>query len=535
MGRIFVLTRESPWGLAMIRRAFHIIARGRRPMLCVAAAAIAALAPSRAAPAPQVTSLAVEWIRQQVASNPDDPHLHRALARGLSQAGDDAGAAAEWKRIAARWPEIRDDVFVELGRACHAAGDDACAQAAFEQAASRDPASGLVQLWLGLSLRRLGRSEEADRAFTRAAELAPALQQETLLLRGTEHLAQGDSEAGERLLQQAIELDPTTETARRAQLLLPQRAPLAGESRFSLFGHVGTEYDSNLTLDSGLDLGRGTDDRDDVRGVFGAGGVVRPWQSEHGSLALGYRIDGSAHVDRLDYDLQSHLVFGSLLWSVNDRATLRLDGLFSHQRLGDARYLQTRTVRPNLFIGFGETIGVSRLYADLERRSDYEEPTLSSLDQDGLSIGGGFEHTTPLPGWNGGSVTLGGRYARFASGADRDVFRFGPAYDDTRWDAEASLALPLHFDVSLVASASFGFEHYRHANVIDFLTDDGIGDARPERRHDVVAEYAIGLSRPLREHFFLDLGYRFTKRSSNVDLYAYDRHVVGLTLRFAMN
>jgi tetratricopeptide (TPR) repeat protein len=517
----------------MTRRTDDTIGGVRRLLLCLLAAVALFLTVPAASAAP--VSLAVEWLRQQVDANPDDPHLHRALARGLSRAGDDAGAAAEWKAIAARWPAIRDDVFVELGRACHAAGDDVCACAAFEQAASRDPASGSIQLWLGLSLRRLGRSDEADLAFARAAELAPALRQEALLLRGTEHLSKGDSQTGERLLQQAIELDPTTETARRAQLLLPRRAALAGEDRFSLFGHVGTEFDSNLTLDSGLDLGRGTDDRDDVRGIFGAGGVVRPWQGERGSLALGYRFDGSAHVDRLDYDLQSHLLFGSLVWSVHDRATLRLDGLFSHQRLGNARYLQTRTVRPNLFVGFGETIGVSRLYADLERRSDFEEPTLSSLDQDGLSVGGGIEHTTPLPGWSGASVTIGGRYARFTSGADRDLFRFGPAYDNTRWDAEASLALPLHFDTSLVASASFGFEHYRHANVIDFLTDDGIGDARAERRHDVVAEYAIGLSRPLREHFFLDLGYRFTKRSSNVDLYAYDRHVVGLTLRFAMN
>lgn len=497
--------------------------------------ALAAVAPCVAvAPAHAgVISMAVEWLRQQVEENPDDPHLHRALARGLSNVGDTAGAAAEWGIIASRWPASRQDVYFELGRACYAAGDDAGAVSAFEQAAARDPTSGPIQLWLGLALRRVARRAEADTALARAAERSPELRQEALLLRGVDRLERGDASGGERLLSEAIELDPTTETARRARLLLPRRATLSSERSFSLFGHVGSEFDSNVTLDSGLDLSRGTADRDDLRAVFGAGGVWRPWQGERGSFALGYRYDGSAHTDRLDYDLQGHLGFGSLLWAVNDRVALRLDGLFSHLRLGDARYLQTRTIRPSVFVGLGDTLGVSRLYADAERRSDFEEPTLASLDQDGFAWSAGLEHTVPFPGWSGGTVTLGGRFSRFDASAGVDLFGFEAAYDNDRWDAGVVVTLPLRFETALVASASVGFERYANANVIDFLTDDGIGDATASRRRDVVAEYALTLSRPLLENLHLDVSYRLTDRASNVDLYAYDRHVMGVVLRFA--
>ena len=130
-------------------------------------------------------------------------------------------------------------------------------------------------------------------------------------------------------------------------------------------------------------------------------------------------------------------------------------------------------------------------------------------------------------------MTFGGRFSRFDASAGRDLFGFGAAYDNDRWDAGIVVALPLGFETSLVASASFGFEHYQHANVIDFLTDDGVGDATANRRRDVVAEYALTLSRPLREHLYLDLSYRVTDRKSNVDLYSYDRQVVGVMLRFA--
>jgi hypothetical protein len=75
---------------------------------------------------------------------------------------------------------------------------------------------------------------------------------------------------------------------------------------------------------------------------------------------------------------------------------------------------------------------------------------------------------------------------------------------------------------------SLAYEHYDHANVIDFLTDDGRGDLNPDSRRDLVTDVAISLVRPISRRMDVELGWRFTHRESNVDLYGYDRHVVGL-------
>ena len=500
---------------------------GKTLVVALAAAALALL--SHAAAADDTAS--VSRLRALAAEHPDDPDLQWALARAES-ATDPAAGADRVEAYVARWPDRRDDAWLELGKLRAAAGQDERALAAFDRAAAQAPDSGVVQLHRGLALRRLGRLDEANQALARAAELEPALRQESLLLRGADELAAGRRDAGVALLDAAISVDPSSEGARRARILLP-RDRTATPSRIGLFAQSGVEYDSNVTLDNKLHLQTATHDPDDVAGIWSAGGTFRVLGNERASFTLGYRYDGSAYTELTDYNVQGHLGVASVAWRALDRVTLRLDGTFSHLRLGDARYAESRALRPAVFFALGEQAGVSSVYGQWERVSYFDEPTLSSLDQDGRWLALGVEHTLPLPGLPGALATFGGRFANLDTGASRDLLGFESAYDQNVWTGSVALSVPLFWRTTLGVAGSLSLERYDNPNVVDFLTgDNGFLDPTPERRRDRVWQYGATLSRPLYRRIWVDLQWRATNRISNVPLYAYDRNVVALMFRF---
>jgi tetratricopeptide (TPR) repeat protein len=462
-------------------------------------------------------------------ASPDDPDLAWAVATTAVAAGE-TDAPERLAAFIARWPSLRPDAQIVLGQALAARGRDAEALRAFDRAVLASPKSGPAWLHRGLTLRRLGRLEEAEAAFARAAELAPELAAETLLLRGLDRRARGEQDASETLLRAAIDVDPSGEAARRARLVLGESTLGAPEPWLSLLAEGGLEWDSNVTLDGRLQL-PDREDPQDVRSVFASGFAIRPIRGERVGMSLGYRYDGSIHSDLHDYDLGNHLAFGSFLVRPHPRVTLRLDGLFDHARLGDARYGETRTVRPNVYLGFGEELGVLRLYGDLEERSYYDEPALDSFDRDGRAYGFGLEHSVVVPGWREAVFTFGGRYSKFDARAGDDILGFDGAYDNRRWEGLLRLEAPLFWKIRATSSVVLGRERYDNPNIVDALTHDGVGTVYPVRRHDWVTQASLSFVRPVTDYAAIELGWRGTFRDSNVDLYAYDEHVVGLRLR----
>lgn len=464
---------------------------------------------------------------QAAAAHPDDPDLAWADAMAHLQAGD-ASAADRFLTFQARWPGLRPDGDLELGKALALAGRDAEALAAFDRALAFDPNSAPAELHRGLVLRRLGRTDEADQALQRAAALAPELAPETLLLRGISRIEIGEREEATRLLQSAIDLDPSGEAARRARELLPSETGSPPLSRWvSLMARTGIEYDSNVTLDSGLPIaGTGTN-KADGSSVFGAGLVLRPLRTERFDLSLGYRFDGSLHLNLGDYDLLNHLAYLSMLYRATNRIALRFDGVYDRSMLGGGNYGESTLARQNMFVSFGER-GVTRIYADVAHQSYFEKPTLSSLDRDGNEYGLGVEHSFVVPGWRSTLLTVGTRVSRFDSEAQQDLIGFDGAYDDMRYEGNVALRLPLVWKIWATAGLSLAYEHYDNPNVIDFLTDNNHGDPTPSARRDWVAEAALSLVRPITNRIDAELGWHYTHRDSNVDLYAYDRNLVGL-------
>jgi len=462
------------------------------------------------------------------ARHPDDPDLAWALARALAEAGRSRAAEQRVSAFVARWPQQRAEAWLWLGRWRYERGEDAAAVEALEHALSLEP-SATAHLYLGLALRRQGALEPAERQLRRAAELEPELASETLLLSGLGRLREGDAQAGERLLAEAIARDPEGEAARSARLVLEGRVR-PEPRRLRLEAWSGVDFDSNVTLESGDLPGPGSD-HEDVRFSWGASARTLQPLGERGALEAGARYDQSAYLELDAYDSQRFLGFLSLHWRVGPRVALRLDGRVDHARLDDAPYLLAEAVRPNLLLGFGERWGVLRLFAEGERLDYHEQPFISSLERGGWRYGGGLEHTGLLPLRPGAWLALGAGYARLDTTARRDLLGFDGAYDHDRWRGSLRSHWPLVWGFEADTSLFLDGELYAHRNVVDALTAGGVGTTDPCKRRDLVLNAGLALTRPVNRWVDLQLVYAYTNRDSNVELYAYDRSVGGLSVR----
>jgi hypothetical protein len=472
--------------------------------------------------------LPLERLEAAVARHPGDRDLSWSYVRALSEAGRRSEAADRLRAHLARWPGHPPGGDALLGRWLYELGRDDEAVAVLEGALAADPGSAESRLVMGLALKRQGRLAEAERQFQMAAAQERALAGEALLLAGLTRLAQGDEAGAQALLRQVIALDPDADAGRSARLVL-EGARAGGGSRLRLETYSGVAYDSNVTLESHESpLAAANSDETDARFDFGALTRVRAWSGERTVVDVGGRYDGDRYLDIDDYD--SHRFGGSVSARhvLGDRVALRLDGFGGYAWLDSDPYLVSGMLRPSVFVGVGDRAGVVRAFAEGERLAYREDPELAAFERSGWAFGGGLEHYLPIDiredrVW----ISLGAGFRRIETDAGSDaLLGFAGDYDHDRWRGSLGSELPLPWRVRATARVAFDLERYAHPNLTGFLTEF----SRDERA-DEVWTADLALARPLSRFVDLELVWSFCDRASNVDLFSYDRHVVGFRVR----
>jgi Flp pilus assembly protein TadD len=113
----------------------------------------------------------------------------------------------------------RDDnkafVYRLLGELDQAIGDYRNAEGWYRQAIELEPAKGLLQLFLGVTLRRQGRDPEAEACYRKALTL-DGDQDEYLVNLGFILQARGDLKEAARCFSDALVIDPNYEEARHS-------------------------------------------------------------------------------------------------------------------------------------------------------------------------------------------------------------------------------------------------------------------------------------------------------------------------------
>lgn len=126
---------------------------------------------------------------------------------------------------------------VEEGRKRMSEQAFAEAAALFEKAAEREPSSSRIHYYLGVSLMRLGRAEDAVPSLERAAALTPRANPAVAYELGTAYLQTGQLEDAERVLRRAKDRAPG-ETRIRLQLGWAYYQLVDGEKAQAEFRYV---------------------------------------------------------------------------------------------------------------------------------------------------------------------------------------------------------------------------------------------------------------------------------------------------------
>ena len=114
----------------------------------------------------------LEIYRAAIAQSPEDWILRGRFGEWLTQHGDAAGAADQWRKVIEFAPHS-PAAWYQLATALDAQGKSAEAIAAFEEAARRQPESALALVGLGLALANAGRTTEAQAKFEEALRRQP--------------------------------------------------------------------------------------------------------------------------------------------------------------------------------------------------------------------------------------------------------------------------------------------------------------------------------------------------------------------------
>ena len=473
---------------------------------------------------------ALTRLTEAVASHPDDPDLLFALAQELAASGRKAEAVERLETLVRDWPAYRPEAALLLGRLHYELGHSERAVPALEHALTLDPDSAAAHLLLGLSLQELSRADEAESHFEAAAERSSELRGEAWLLAGLSRLERGDRSGGDELLARVIADDPESESARSARLVLEGAG--RRRSRLQLHAYGGVEYDSNVTLDSGDDVTGVPLDQSDFGFIWGSAVSFDALRHERGGISLGALYDQSAHLDLDDWDMQQFGGVVSTGFQVTERLASRLDGRVSYALRDTDPYLLSGGLRPSLIASLGERAGWLRAFAVTDWYEYDEEPFTTALERDGFAWGGGLEHVLPIPGLRNIGFSLRGSWQRYESEAERDVLLgFDGDYDYDAFGGGARLDVALPWRVSAEWGAAYQREDYANPNLIDALTDGGVGTATPSRRRDASWETRLRLSRPVSRFLDVDVSAGYLDQRSNVDVYDYDRWVTRLLVR----
>jgi hypothetical protein len=461
------------------------------------------------------------------------------------------------------------------------AGDLDGAEAALDEARIREPGSAEVDLYEGLI--RLERADEpaaAAEALERARGRDPVgVEPVASYYAGIAWLRARERERAREALERVRREAPGTEWAAAAERALEGPGGAARGLRdrrdLSWISHAerplgsiadlhrtgpwivvsgGIEYDSNVVLRG--DAVRVPDeisDEGDARGVWTAQAGTELFRNRDWTLGLMAAYYGSAHFDLTDFDTHYPSVTAWVDRRIAEDTVARLQYDFSYAWVGGDAYLREHSATPALFHDWGERWGTSRLFAELtwdDYRFDNDDvpdgvpggapgsacpdPTRPcgpfGLDEDEERNRDGFwwvvglDHVLPVEAIRS-EVSFGYHYHHY----DAEGREYG--FDGHELEVGTRTLLP--WRVVLDLQGSFVWRPYDDPSTYPDPNDlrngvqYGLDDDDKEER---IWQFDAIVERPVTEWLIASVRYAYTRNDSNVEVFDYDRHIVGAYL-----
>ena len=437
-------------------------------------------------------------------------------------------ALDEAQRLDAALPELQLSLLI----ARYQVGDLAGARQALDAMPASATQRAEYHLYRGLLLLESAQGAEAGTAFDRARELAPTeLEPIAAYYSGVAWLSAKDRARANASFDRAIALAPGTEWAKQAEAAR-NGAPRGPRASWAWI-RAGAEWDSNVVLrGEGVDLAPEIADESDGRAVWMAHGGAELFRAGDWSGGVSGTYYGSAHFDLTQFDEHHPTVSPWLDYRIDEATVLRLRYDAGYAWIHGDDFLFDQQLSPTLFHDWGKR-GRSQFSARVSKL-DFLFPgsvndPLTPLnerayrDRDGWGWGLTAQHAFPIGGGET-EFSLGASYQGFA--AD------GREYDYQGGELFAGLDTQLPFEVRFRAAAGVGFLPFSHTS--SYEDPPGSGGLESDERSDVAYRARLELERELGAGFSLLGRYRYQNRASNVAVFDYDRHVVGLYVTYTI-
>ncbi|HEY8119763.1 MAG TPA: tetratricopeptide repeat protein [Myxococcota bacterium] len=387
-------------------------------------------------------------------------------------------------------------------------------------------------LYRGLLLLEGAENAQAAAAFDRARELAPTeMAPAAAYYSGVAWLSAKDRARANAAFDRTIALAPGSEWAKQAEAARrgASAAPLA---RWAWL-RIGAEWDSNVVLrGEGVDLDSGISNQSDARAVWVAHGGAEAFRRGDWAGGVSGTYYGSAHFDLGEFDEHHPTLAPWLDYRIDESTLLRLRYDVGYAWIDGDDFLFENYLTPTLYHDWGAA-GRSQ-FALRVSYLDFLFPTSSPpasqippftrdyRDRDGIGWGATAQHALPVSKRT--DLHFGVSYLGYA--AD------GAEYDYNGAELFVGFDSWLPGQVSLRAETGVGWLPF--GNPSSYEDPPGSGSYEGDERDDVAYRLRVELERELGAGFSLLARYRYANRASNVAVYDYDRHIVGLYVTYSL-
>jgi tetratricopeptide (TPR) repeat protein len=238
-----------------------------------------------------------------------------------------------------------EEAYLNLGNSHYELGSYASADDTFRHVIKINPTNSTALFYLGLSLSQQKKYVESIPYFNKAGMLDSDFEQLSLFYIGRAHSETGDPQKAIEIWERAIEVDPTTDIAKKTEALMGKMTQEKVRKPWAVSMSTGIEFDDNVTV-SAADLSSGEGDH---AYIFEFSGAYRLLETQKINLEASYDFYQSIYDTFSEFDLQSHIFSLGGTYKFQDFDT---DVFASYNRntLGGEDFLEVFTIAPQ--VGF---------------------------------------------------------------------------------------------------------------------------------------------------------------------------------------
>jgi len=485
-------------------------------------------------------------------ADPSDGRPAYFLGQCAIRSRDYVGAAELLDEARSLDPSL-EDVNLYLAIARFHMDDFVGARSALAQAEKAGADSPEYHLYNGLLLLQQAEARKATAAFERARRADPSMGPVANYYEGLAQLSMKEKKQARKSLERVEKEAPGTIWAEQASRVLKRYQPTPPGEWLTM--SIGGAYDSNVLLRAdGVAVPQELSGQQDIRGELRLDGGVELAKDESGSIGVVASYLGTLYDDLTDFDVNYPTVGFWFDKPFSDETVFRFQYDFGYAWVGGESYQMVNRVIPSVFQDWHEAgstqffvapVDFEKFYFDtfdVPSANDFVPPGCPSnivcgppgideaaeRDRDGYRVTPGAEHSFPFS--QGKHILRAGYWYHYRATEGSEFSYNG---QELRLGIRSSLPWNFVFDLG----GRFMYRGYRHSSTYPDPDDLQLGttytlsdDDRRETEWNVEAK----LEHYFNEMFAMSLEYLYTNNDSNVQIYNYERDIIGIyaTARF---